>query len=64
MVQSWCMSTNDSPLYMGFPELDSSDTDTVKRVHWWNRQLASEGLKVVAGGQSEIRLNDKGWAIL
>ncbi|THH29683.1 hypothetical protein EUX98_g4494 [Antrodiella citrinella] len=62
MVQSWSVATaNSSEPYMGFPELDSSDTDTLNRVKWWNDELAKDELKVVAGAQTEIHLNAKGW---
>lgn len=66
MVPSWSIpSADDSQPYMGFPELDSSDTDSLKKVRWWNENiLAQDELKVVAGAQTEIHLNARGWFIL
>ncbi|TCD62588.1 hypothetical protein EIP91_006662 [Steccherinum ochraceum] len=58
MNHSWCISeTNASEQYMGFPELDTSDEDTLDRVKWWNQKLGEDGLRVVAGAQTELSLN-------
>ena len=66
MNRTWAISEANlgSQPYMGFPELEASDLDTSKRVQWWNQRLMKDDLKVVAGAQTEIRLNVKGWSPL
>ncbi|KAH8088989.1 aromatic compound dioxygenase [Cristinia sonorae] len=65
MNQSWGISAaNGSVPFKGFPELDVADTETVARVARWNQKLTGDGLRIVAGAQTEIRLNEKGWSLL
>lgn len=64
MLRSWSIPTNnDGKAHFDLPELPPDDVSTLKRVEWWNAKLAEHapdsGLKVVAGGQTEFRLNDK-----
>ncbi|GJE89571.1 catechol 1,2-dioxygenase [Phanerochaete sordida] len=67
MLRAWSVpASNDGEPFFEFPELPTDDVDTLKRVEWWNAKLAEQapdaGLKVVAGGRTEIRLNEKpGW---
>lgn len=65
MNRSWSIAEANvgSEAYMGFPELDTLDVDTMERVRWWNERLMKDDLKVVAGAQTEIRLNAKGWSL-
>ena len=65
MNRSWSIAEANVGLaaYMGFPELDTLDVDTMERVRWWNERLMKDDLKVVAGAQTEIRLNAKGWSL-
>ena len=49
---------------MNFPELAASETTTIERVEFWNRQLKELGqpdLKIAAGALTEIPLSKKGW---
>lgn len=63
MLHAWSLpSNNNGQLFYEFPELSTQDIDTLKQVEWWDAKLAGTGLKVVAGGRTEFRLNDKpGW---
>ena len=67
MLRAWSVPAGDGGApFLGFPPLPADDADTHKRVEWWNAKLAEHapdaGLKVVAGGRTEIRLNEKpGW---
>lgn len=64
MVRAWSIPANNGgEAHYGFPELPADDLETLKRVEWWNAKLAEQapdaGLKVVAGGSTEFRLNEK-----
>ena len=67
MLRAWCIPANyGGERYYDFPELPDEDTDTRNQVEWWDHKLADQapdaGLKVVAGGRTEFKLNDKpGW---
>lgn len=63
MVKSWSIpAANDGTAYMNFPELSTDDTETRKRVEWWNAKLAeTSDLKIAAGASAEFRLSAKGW---
>lgn len=67
MLHAWSIpANNDGVPFFGFPELPTDDVETLKRVEWWNAQLAMQapetGLKIVAGGHTEIQLSEEpGW---
>ena len=66
MLHAWSIPANNGgKAYFDMPELPSDDLETINRVEWWNAKLteyASEAsLKVVGGGKTEYRLNDKSW---
>lgn len=67
LLHAWSLPANyDGRRFHEFPELPVDNVDTMGRIEWWNNRLVEQapdaGLKVVAGGQTELKLNDKpGW---
>lgn len=67
MLRAWSISENNGgEAFNKFPKLPSDDVESLKRVEWWNARLTEHapgaGLKIVAGGRTEIKLNEKsGW---
>ncbi|EKM58204.1 uncharacterized protein PHACADRAFT_207038 [Phanerochaete carnosa HHB-10118-sp] len=67
MLRAWSLpESNGGESYIELPELPSDDIESLKRVGWWNARLAEQapgaGIKVVAGGRTEFKLNEKpGW---
>lgn len=63
MLHAWSIPSDGGVPYSDFPELPSNDLWTPKRVNWWNTKLAEQapdaGLKVVACGSTDIKLNEK-----
>jgi len=68
MNHSWSINraTHGTPRpFRGFPNLEPSDLDTLHSIRWWEENiLLRNGLTVVAGARTEIRLNVKSWFVL
>jgi len=67
MVHSYSTSpaADSSETFMSLPSLPASEEDATASVSWWNKTLQSitkdDEVKVLACGETEIRMNEKGW---
>ena len=64
MLRAWSVPTNSNgEAFFNMPELSADDTENHQRVEWWNAKLKEVApdadLKVVGGGETEYKLNDK-----
>lgn len=64
MLQSWSLPENNSgEKFLDFPELLAEDVETKNAIEWWDAKLVTaapdEGLKLVGGGSTDIKLNNK-----
>jgi hypothetical protein len=59
MIKGWSIPTEEGDRYWGWPQLESSETETVKLVEEWNGRLAKQpnGWKITCGGSQGIVLN-------
>ncbi|CAE6356863.1 unnamed protein product [Rhizoctonia solani] len=59
MIRGWSVPTQEGDRYWGWPQLKSSETETVKLVEEWNNRLANQpgGWKITCGGSQVITLN-------
>jgi len=69
LLRCWSVPSASGERYNEFPAPPTQDLETSAKVEWWNAELArreivKDGapLKIVAGGTTEIKLNEKpGW---
>ncbi|KAF8684172.1 Dioxygenase [Rhizoctonia solani] len=59
MIKGWSIPTEKGDRYWDWPQLESSETETVKLVEEWNSRLASQpdGWKITCGASQVITLN-------